>query len=382
MTLWEQLLFLLIAFAVSFSICGILIRSPNFLMDVPNYRSLHAEPVPRGGGMAFGLGFLVCLGGLLFLYYPESLNQAMAALFAGCILVYLLGLLDDALALPALFRLALQTFIAFVLCRHGAPEKIHFFGLFELYGWPALAVQVFWILTCINLMNFLDGLDGLVGTLAILFSLTLGLLLWMEPHTEILAEPPEIAAHLQQPVVYRVLAIAFFCLAAAILGFLFWNAPRARIFMGDGGSYLLGFVFGFPGIILPYDPGMIYTEPRAEVTVLWTSPYYMDHLMILILWFPLLLDPAMTIVRRLFAGENVLLAHREHLFQLFRRNGWSIYRITALYVVSFLAILPLILMKMAGHQFFSILLALSGLGILYVLFFLYMYRRLLSNALF
>ena len=106
MTLWEQLLFLLIAFAVSFSICGILIRSPNFLMDVPNYRSLHAEPVPRGGGMAFGLGFLVCLGGLLFLYYPESLNQAMAALFAGCILVYLLGLLDDALALPALFRLA------------------------------------------------------------------------------------------------------------------------------------------------------------------------------------------------------------------------------------------------------------------------------------
>ena len=379
MHLFEQIILVSLTFALSFGLCALLIRAPGFLPDVPNHRSLHRDPTPRGGGLAFGISFLTSLGVVLFYFYPQFINESLIAFFVGSILVYLLGLMDDAYALPALLRLSLQILIALVLCSYGAPEKIHFLGFLEFYGWPALLLQVFWVLTCINLFNFMDGLDGLAGTQAFLWSLIFAFLLWVDPIHFNMPEVIELTDNLQDPAIYGILSFTYLSLGAAILGFLYWNMPPARLFMGDGGSYLLGFIFGFIGIILPYDPARTYPA-NVEITVLWTSPLWVDHLMVFIVWLPFLLDPAFTIIRRLFSGENILRAHREHLFQLFFRNGWPVSRILGFFLFVDLVFAVPFLLKIQGMQYLRLLVLLLALTLLFLVLYILSYRRYIKTV--
>lgn len=250
------------------------------LLDNPNARSSHTLATPRGGGLVFILLWLVAgvgsvLGGVW------SLAQALAFL-PGAALLAGIGYWDDHHDLPARWR-ALVHFLV-------AGGSVVALGVADLpLGWWGAGLAVFAIVWSINLFNFMDGTDGIAGVEALFVLGVGGFFLW---------QADGIA-----------LAIPVWVLAATVAGFLLWNWPCARIFMGDVGSSVLGFlvaVFALAGEVW-FDVPM----------VLWVILYG-------VFWF----DATVTLGRRVMAGERWYAAHRSHAYQrLHNPLGWSHARI-------------------------------------------------------
>ena len=350
-----QILLIVLSFLISFVLAGTLVLVPNFLPDVPNQRSLHRKVVPRGGGLSFSITFLFLLATVLALY-PAARTPTIFALLLGCVLLTGLGLLDDAFALPALTRLTIEFAVALIVCALGAPDRIVLFGIVELQGWAVILVQVFWILTCINFFNFMDGMDGLATIQAWLICLGFGSALWLDLLNGVPAITGGTAPALQPAFISHSVAGLLFALAAGLLGFLIWNLPPARIFMGDTGSHFLGFLLGFLGIIFPYSPEPLPTGLALRVTLFETSPVFADLLLLALLWMPFLLDPGLTLLRRLQRRQNVLRAHREHFYQLLFQRGWSTARVILLFTGMNLMMLIPAGLKYAGATNLTVLL--------------------------
>ena len=250
------------------------------LMDIPNARSSHSVPTPRGGGVAIVVSFLVALavvattGGL---EWPASL----ALLGAGG-LVALVGFLDDHGHIAARWRLIAHFVAAFWALGWlgGAPALLLFGMQFDL-GWPGFALVAVYLVWLLNLYNFMDGIDGIASVEAICVCVG-GALLY------VLAGQPD-------------LALLPLMLAAAVAGFLYWNFPPARIFMGDAGS-------GFLGIVL----GIMSTQAG------WLDPALFWSWVILLGVF--VVDATYTLVRRLLRGDKVYEAHRSHAYQYASRQ--------------------------------------------------------------
>jgi Fuc2NAc and GlcNAc transferase len=242
------------------------------LLDVPNARSSHTSPTPRGGGLAIVASFAAALAvagyaGLL----PMPLVQA--AIFAGGI-VAAIGFADDHAHIAARRRL-LAHFVAagaalFILPGIPAPA---FSGASMPGGLRVFVVlgEAFYLAWMLNLYNFMDGIDGIAATEAICVGLG-GAALF------VLGGAPCLAA---API-----------LLAAAAGFLYWNRPPARIFMGDGGSGFLGFILGLLSLQAP--------------TLFW-------HWTILLAVF--ICDASLTLARRALAGQKLHEAHRSHAYQ-------------------------------------------------------------------
>ncbi len=180
-------------------------------------------------------------------------------------------------------------------------------GTVELGPWAG-PVTLVWVVAMTNAFNFMDGLDGLAGGCAALAAAVFALLAWLAG-----AGPAAAAAVV---------------LAAAVLGFLPFNLPRARIFMGDAGSQFLGFAFAALAAAAAADVGAAGgagggAEGRAEGGV---PPLAMP-----LLFLGFLFDTGLTILRRLAAGRNALDAHRGHLYQLLNRLGASHARVGLLH---------------------------------------------------
>ena len=247
--------------------------------DIPNERSLHSTPVPRVGGIALMAGVLSGWGLLMpFLAWWVALPMLM--LFA-------LSLLDDVRNLSPQTRL-IGHFIAALAAVTGA-------GVSLLWFVPVLLFIV-WMT---NLYNFMDGSDGLAGGMALFGFGCYGVGAWLGGN--------------------GAFALLNFSVAAAALGFLFFNFYPARVFMGDAGSIPLGFlaaVFGVSG---------------------WQAGYWP-------FWFPLLAfspfiaDATATLLRRAWRGEKLSQAHRGHYYQRLVQMGWG-HRNTAFaeYVLMLLA---------------------------------------------
>ncbi|MCR9144929.1 MAG: hypothetical protein NXI24_22015 [bacterium] len=348
-----QILLVVLSFVISLVIAGYLILVPNFLPDVPNQRSLHQRVVPRGGGLSFSLTFLIFFIAILILY-PAARTSTMYALLLGCVLITGLGLMDDAFALPALTRLTFEFAVALLVCAVGAPDRMNLFGVVEMQGWPVVLVQVFWILTCVNFFNFMDGMDGLATIQAWFIALIFGSALWLDLSGLVAGgaggELTATAAGpgLQSGFVYQTLAVLLFSLAAGLLGFLVWNLPPARIFMGDIGSHFLGFLLGFLAIIFPWSAEPLPTGIALRLTLFESSPQLADLLLMTLLWMPFLLDPGLTLLRRLRRGQNPLRAHREHLYQILFQNGWSAARVVSVYLGFNVLMLGPAALKLAG----------------------------------
>ena len=270
------LFLVLFIFILSWFITGklIVILRKQGVMDVPNARSSHITPTPRGGGLAIlisaTIGFLAM--GWLF---PE-MPLPGPYFFIGLALLAITSLADDKFDLPAYVRFLLHAIAAtLVIAETGGLQQ---FPLpppldFDL-GYAGYFISFIWIMSVVNIYNFLDGIDGYAGSQAVLAGAGMALF------------DPQGAA----------LGVGLM-VAAASAGFLIHNWKPAKIFMGDIGSVALGFIFAsapfyFAG--LPASGGV--------------------YAMIILLWF-FLADGAFTIIRRLINREKIWEAHRSHVYQ-------------------------------------------------------------------
>ncbi|QHF43867.1 glycosyl transferase [Pseudomonas sp. S35] len=251
------------------------------LIDIPNARSSHSVPTPRGGGVAIVLSFLLLLPVLPALSLVSwAFTWAMIGAGAG---IAVLGFLDDHGHVPARWRL-LGHFCASVWALFwlgGLPPVVMLGVTFDLgyFGYFLAAVYLVWLL---NLYNFMDGIDGLASVEAI--SVCLG------------------AALIYALAGFSSLAWAPMLLGFAVAGFLYWNFPPAKIFMGDAGSGFLGISLGV-----------------LSLHAAWMAPSLLWVWLILLGVF--VVDATFTLIRRLVRGEKVYEAHRSHAYQYASRKA-------------------------------------------------------------
>ena len=246
------------------------------VVDVPNERSSHSTPTPRGGGVAIVVTFLLGVAVLKVAgYLPASLFGALVGAGAW---VALLGWEDDRRNLPVHLRLA-GHFIgaAWAVFWLGGLPPLPVFGHVVYLGWIGHCLAAFYLVWLLNLYNFMDGIDGIAGIEAVTVCFGGVILCALSPAGKALWVVPVLVA-------------------AATVGFLFWNFPRARIFMGDAGSGFLGLVLGVLSI-------------RAG----WDLPELLGGWVILLGTF--VVDATVTLLRRAWRGEKVYEAHRNHAYQ-------------------------------------------------------------------
>lgn len=270
-------LMLLVVFAVSCYLTLVLRRYAlnKNLIDAPTDRSSHTAPTPRGGGVAIVSVYLMLLPVLYVIgVLPVSW---FLALFGAGVAVSAIGFLDDHGHVAARWRLLVHflsaVFVAFLL--KGLPPII-LFTVHINFGWFGYAFVVLYLMWMLNLYNFMDGIDGIAGVEAICVCVGGALLYWMRGE--------------------YLLSYLPLLLAATVAGFLVWNFPQARIFMGDAGSGFLGIVLG------------VFSLQAA-----WVSPELLWAWLILLGVF--IVDASLTLARRLFQGEAVYQAHRSHAYQ-------------------------------------------------------------------
>ena len=233
--------------------------------DVPNARSSHAAPTPRAGGVAVVAALLLGL----------ALAGAAEPAFVAALLALLaLGFWDDVRGAAPWPKLAAQAAIAAGYAWAAMP------------GWAGVLLAL-WLLFFVNAFNFMDGANGIAGLTAAVAAGALALA----------GAPP--------------LALAALCLLGAVVGFLPFNFPRARIFLGDAGSLPLGFA-------------LAALAAQAEGPP-WLAPA---------LLFTFVFDVALTLVRRALRGDRLTQAHRDHLYQLLLRMGWPHARVSLLYAAA------------------------------------------------
>lgn len=279
------------------------------LMDVPNARSSHAVPTPRGGGGAIVFSFLIVLP-LLSLTGELSWDITWALLGAG-LGIAVLGFLDDHGHIAARWRL-LGHFAAasWALFWVGGLPPLEVFGYTLQLGLVGHFLAVVYLVWLLNLYNFMDGIDGIASVEAISVSVG-GALLYV------------VCSQSQGAFVPLVLA-------AAVVGFLFWNFPPARIFMGDAGSGFLGIILGI-----------------LSLQAAWVAPQLLWGWIILLGVF--IVDATFTLMRRLLRGDKVYEAHRSHAYQFASRlYGRHLPVTLAVALINLIWLLPLASCVAAG----------------------------------
>ncbi len=271
-------------FALSYLLTGCFKRYAlnKSLLDVPNARSSHTLPTPRGGGLSVVLVFLSMVGGLAYFGVIRVDPIYIAGLILSGALVAGIGFWDDHVSIPAKWRFLVHFFAAIgaLLVLPELPA-LRFFSI-EISGWGLLfgiyAIMLVWLL---NLYNFMDGIDGIAGVEAITTAMSAALLLALQGEND--------------------WALLMLLLSLSAGGFLVWNWPPAKIFMGDACSGFLGFVLGLLAVLTSLSGSMN----------LWS-------------WWILLavfiVDATVTLLRRIMRDEAWHQAHRSHAYQILSRR--------------------------------------------------------------
>ncbi|MFK3800063.1 MULTISPECIES: MraY family glycosyltransferase [unclassified Pseudomonas] len=271
------------------------------LLDIPNDRSSHTIPTPRGGGVAIVIVFLLALAGSLgvgTLAFPEFL-----ALFGAGSFIAALGFLDDHGHIAARWRLLGHFFAAgWVLLWLGGFPAITVLGASLDLGVPGHVLAAFYLVWLLNLYNFMDGIDGIASVEAISVCAGAALMYAM--------------SGVFGPVWLLVM------LGSSVAGFLIWNFPPAKIFMGDAGSGFLGIILG-----------------GLSLQAAWISSQFFWAWLILLGVF--IVDATVTLIRRLVRGDKVYEAHRSHAYQYAsRRFGRHLPVTSAVGVINLCWLLP------------------------------------------
>jgi Fuc2NAc and GlcNAc transferase len=258
------------------------------LVDLPGERRSHDVPTPRGGGLAIAVAILLAL-----LLAPVGAWWPGVSVLG---VLALLGWLDDRVELPPSLRLAVQAATAVLgLSWLGPVVSVPLFGHLVDLPWlwtPLAGIAVVWL---INLHNFMDGSDGLAAMQGVWSGLAFAVIMWMNG----LVGPASFG----------------FAMAGGFAGFLLWNRPPARIFMGDVGSMVLG-----GGVAMLALVGAV-----SGVVSVWLS---------LIVTSVFVVDATATLARRVMRGERWYTAHRQHAYQRLIVAGWSHGQVLALYAAT------------------------------------------------
>ncbi len=254
------------------------------VLDHPGARSSHARATPKGGGIGIVAATLV----MLLMVGGRALLPLGLAGFG----IAAVSWLDDLRDFPFLVKLAAQFAAALLAAAGGlliSAPVLPVFGVVPL-GWLGWPLTVLWLVGATNAVNFMDGLNGLAAGVVGLSALVLGL---------------DAASHAASQT-----ALVCLALTAGIVGFLPFNYPRARIFMGDVGSQFCGFMLA----------GLGLAASRAAPGI--------PILLVPMLLFGLLFDVVFTLARRAHAGDRLTEAHRSHLYQVAHRSGLPAWLIT------------------------------------------------------
>ncbi|MGB0632838.1 MAG: glycosyltransferase family 4 protein [Alphaproteobacteria bacterium] len=268
------------------------------ILDEPNHRSSHDRPTPSTGGVAIFSAFVCGFAIVWFVSDEARLSSFHLAGFAAAASgIALIGFLDDLKKLKTFkIKLAAQIMAAMVLLAFGivfSRVSLPVIGAFDL-GWLGYPLTVIWVVALTNIFNFMDGLNGLAGGVALTVAAFLCAVTYVEGSF----------------FVY----ILCYVMAASVGGFLVFNFPKARLFMGDVGSQFIGFTFAAFAVI------------AAEIDASRTS-----FLVVPLLFFNFIFDTMFTLCRRIIRGEDITQAHRTHLYQLLNRIGWSHVRVSLLH---------------------------------------------------
>ena len=256
---------------------GVLRYAQHRLLDLPNDRSSHARPTPRGGGLAIVITLVLTVAGLFWAgFLPRQLALALVAVLP----LAAIGFVDDHGHVPARWRFLVQLIAAvWALGWIGGMQSVEVAGEVYPLGWLGDVAAVLFMIWMLNLFNFMDGIDGIAGVETVTVALSAALLVGFGAGQ---AWPAEMWVSL--------------ALAAATCGFLVWNWPPAKIFMGDVGSGVLGFVLA--------------------LLALWSAHQHSLGLAVwLILAAVFLVDATLTLLIRVVRGERWYEAHRSHAYQ-------------------------------------------------------------------
>ncbi|MDN5080209.1 MraY family glycosyltransferase [Aliarcobacter butzleri] len=272
------IILLLISFLLTYFIKNYMIKKS--LIATVNERSSHSVPTPHGGGIAISITWFI---GLFYLFFTNQIEQNFFyALLCG-IVISIVSFFDDIYELSPKLRLIIQAIVAI--------GGLYFLGGFETLTFGIFDIQnsiftnifaFFMIIWFINLYNFLDGINGYAGSEAIFLAFA-GFIFFTGNH--------------------------FLVLAVAVLGFLYWNWNKAKIFMGDVGSTLLGYNVAIFTIY--------YANQEPTNFWIWI-------ILFSVYWF----DATLTLIRRKLNKEKLSQAHKKHAYQRLTQARWSHYKVT------------------------------------------------------
>ena len=249
----------------------------NKFVAIPNERSSHKVSTPSGGGISFVISFLIIiiLDSIKNQFFSNNIN-----IFFASSLLALLGLLDDYYDLPRSIRFLSQILVVIWIISSSNFSESTFFLQF-LLGFIGIST--------INFFNFIDGIDGLLtGSMIVLLSAS---------------------------IIFLSLSPVFWALVGGLILFLFFNWNPANIFMGDAGSLFLGAIFF----------GISLNANNLE-----------NLIRVFLIGSPIFFDTISCIIRRKFAGENIFLSHKKHLYQRLIIGGISHWKVSSIYILSIL----------------------------------------------
>lgn len=282
----------LLASTVVFSYISLFLVSKYGAIDVPGKRSSHTTPTPRVGGISILLGMIYYLFGYHFCIAEFLGNVNIQIVLYSTFIMAALGIWDDHKDVSWSVRLLVQFVVAIgIACSDLRLRSIAGYNI-DLLGYP---LTIIWLVGFTNIFNFMDGLNGMTAGVSVCALLVLLVIL---PSTE-------------------PMHLIIGGLAVASAPYVVKNFMKGEVFIGDGGTYMLGFFFAVLALYIQRSLGKNF-----------------PFLFFVMMFMPYHLDASFTILRRLLNGENIAMAHREHLFQMLHIAGYSHTRVALMYMIA------------------------------------------------
>ena len=284
-------------------------------IDVPkDARRMHKVPIPRLGGLAIFIGFMVSI--LLF----AKITPEMKSILLGAVIIVVLGVVDDIMALPAMLKFVVQIVAASIPATHGVQilafsnPNIFSDNLYWVLGWLSIPFTVIWIVAITNAVNLIDGLDGLANGVSAISATTMLVIALVGGQSQV--------------------AIVLAALVGACIGFMPYNMNPAKMFMGDTGATFLGFILATMSI-----QGLF----KYYAVISFVVPF-------LILGLPIF-DTAFAFIRRIAHGQSPMHADRSHIHHRLIDMGLNQKQAVAtLYVISAILGLSAVVLTTGGEQ--------------------------------
>ena len=286
-------------------------------IDVPkDARRMHKVPIPRLGGLAIFIGFMVSI--LLFVNVRH--DYQMQGILLGAVIIVVLGVVDDIMALPAMLKFIVQIVAASIPATHGvviqafSNPNIFSDNLYWVLGWMSIPFTILWIVAITNAVNLIDGLDGLANGVSAISATTMLVI-------AILVSEGQVA-------------VVMAALVGACVGFMPYNMNPAKMFMGDTGATFLGYILATMSI-----QGLF----KYYAVISFVVPF-------LILGLPIF-DTAFAFIRRIAHGQSPMHADRSHIHHRLIDMGLSQKQAVAtLYVISAILGLSAVVLTTGGEQ--------------------------------